>query len=46
MSVMTPQEIVHELDNLPAARANCVAGSRFAQRNVTPATQAQGALAS
>jgi len=40
MSSMTPQEIVHELDNLPAQRANCGEGSRFAQRNVMPEPQA------
>jgi hypothetical protein len=39
MSGMTPQEIVHELDNLLAQRANCGAGSRFAKRNVMPETQ-------
>jgi hypothetical protein len=41
MSSMTPQEIVHELDNLSAQRTNCGAGSRFAQRNVMPEPQAQ-----
>jgi hypothetical protein len=40
MSSMTPQEIVHELDNLPAQRANCGAGSRCPAGKVMPEPQA------